>query len=237
MNIPKFQGLRDDCRCIAIDGCTSRQRSGTFRRDHCAGAMNLHMMGCSAFLSWAMPMNSSTVAVTRLVTLIAPRVAHAKLWFAWRAEVQAQRFMPIEPWSVNALKQRLMASTPDLADQDKQEHRWIVQVGAEIAGIVSILRPVYRQGHAEISYHLAEAHQGRGIGTEAVTQLVNYVFDQTDLVRLFALISVENRASRKLVEKLGFVHEGTLRSHFVINGKRVDQCVYGLLEKEWKRRR
>lgn len=182
-------------------------------------------------------MKSSTVVDSRSVTLIAPRVAHAKLWFAWRAEPLAQRFMPIEPWSVNALKRRLLASKPDLADPDKQEHRWIVQVGEESAGIVSILRPVYRQGHAEISYHLAEAHQGQGFGTQAVTQLVNYVFEQTDLVRLFALISVGNRASRNLVEKLGFVHEGTLRSHFMIQSRRVDQCVYGLLEKEWKRRR
>ena len=145
--------------------------------------------------------------------------------------------MPIEPWSVNALKQRLLASTPDLANQEKQEHRWIVQVDAENVGIVSILRPVFRQGYAEISYHLAEAHQGKGIGTQAVTQLIDYVFEQTDLARLFALISVGNRASRNLVEKLGFVHEGTMRGHFVIHGKRIDQCVYGLLRKEWKRRR
>ncbi len=145
--------------------------------------------------------------------------------------------MPLEPWSVHALKQRLLASTPDLADQEKQEHRWIVQVGAESAGIVSILRPVFRQGYAEISYHLAEAHQGKGIGTQAVTQLVDHVFEQTELMRLFALISVGNHASRGLVQKLGFVHEGTLRGHFVIRGKRVDQCVYGLLRKEWKRRR
>jgi len=145
--------------------------------------------------------------------------------------------MPIEAWSVNALKQRLLASRPDLTDQEKQEHRWIVQFGAESVGIVSILRPVFRQGYAEISYHLAEAQHGRGIGTAAVTQLVDYVFGQTDFMRLFALISVGNRASRALVEKLGFVHEGTLRSHFIVRGKRVDQCVYGVLRKEWKRRR
>ena len=144
--------------------------------------------------------------------------------------------MPIEPWSVNALKQRLLASTPDLTDQEKQEHRWIVQADAETAGIVSILRPAFRHGYAEISYHLGEAHQGKGIGTQAVTQLIDYVFAQTDLVRLYALISVGNRASRNLVEKLGFAHEGTLREHFVICGKRVDQCVYGLLRKEWRRR-
>jgi ribosomal-protein-alanine N-acetyltransferase len=182
-------------------------------------------------------MKSSTELSSRSVTLIAPRVLHAKMWFAWRNEAQAQRYMPIETWSLHALKQRLLASTPDFSDQEKQEHRWIVQAGAESAGIVSILRPVFRQGYAEISYHVAEAYQGRGIGTEAVTQLIDHVFEQTELVRLFALISVGNRASRSLVEKLRFSHEGTLRGHFIIQGKRVDQCVYGLLRKEWKRKR
>jgi [ribosomal protein S5]-alanine N-acetyltransferase len=156
------------------------------------------------------------------------------MWFAWRNEPRAKQFMPFEPWSLNALRQRLLASTPDLGDLEKQEHRWIVQAEGQCAGIVSILRPVCRQGYAEISYHLAEAYHGRGIGTQAVAQLVDCVFEQTELVRLFALISVGNRPSRGLAEKLGFVHEGTMRGHFIIGDKRVDQCVYGLLRKEWK---
>jgi ribosomal-protein-alanine N-acetyltransferase len=188
-------------------------------------------------MSLVMPMNPQASTVSPSVRLIAPRALHARLWLAWRNERRARRFMPLEPWSLNVLRQRLLASTPDLTDENKQEHRWIVQVGRECAGIVSILRPAFRQGHAEVSYHLAEAFQGRGIGTEAVTNLVDCVFEQTELVRLFALISVGNQPSRGLAEKLGFVHEGTLRSHFVIDGKRVDQCVYGLMRKEWKRRR
>jgi ribosomal-protein-alanine N-acetyltransferase len=159
------------------------------------------------------------------------------MWFAWRSEPQALRYMPIEPWPVTALKNRILASIPDLSDHEKQEHRWIVECGDESVGMVSVLRPAFYQGYAEISYHLGEAYHGKGIGTEAVTQLVQHVFEQTDLVRLFAYISVGNRASRKLAEKLGFVHEGTLRSHFVIRGRRVDQCLYGLLRKDWKRMR
>lgn len=182
-------------------------------------------------------MNFSPPPDSPLIRLIAPRPMHAKLWFAWRNEARAQRHMPIEPWSVNALKKRLEAAIPNLTDLHQQEHRWIVQAGSESAGIVSILRPAFRHGHAEISYHLADAYQGRGIGTAAVTQLVDLVFEQTELSRLFAFISVRNRPSRCLAEKLGFVHEGTLRSHFVIRGKLVDQCLYGLLRNEWKRRR
>jgi [ribosomal protein S5]-alanine N-acetyltransferase len=195
-----------------------------------------HKMRRSTALLRVMPMKSKAATGNPSVRLVAPRAHHAKMWFAWRSEPLAQRYMPIEPWTVSALKKRLLASEPDLADEEKQEHRWIVQYGRKSVGIVAVLRPVFRQRHAEISYHLAEAHQGKGIGTEAVTLLVANVFEQTDFTRLFAYISISNRASRALAEKLGFVHEGTLRSHFIIRGRLVDQCVYGLLRKDWQRK-
>lgn len=204
------------------------------RREDCTDELKSHKMGRSAFPSRIVSMKISGPTNSPSISLVAPRPMHAKLWFAWRNEAQARRNMPIEPWSINALKKRLDAAKPDLSAPDQQEHRWIVQVDAESAGIVSILRPVVRHGYAEISYHLAEAYQGRGIGTAAVARLIDLVFDQTEYRRLFALISVRNQPSRCLAEKLGFVHEGTLRGHFVIGGRPVDQCVYGLLRKEWK---
>jgi ribosomal-protein-alanine N-acetyltransferase len=168
-----------------------------------------------------------------MIQLVPPRSAHAHLWYEWRNEPAAQRFMPIDPWSVDALRKRILASVPDLADHEKQEHRWIVQWQGEHVGIVGLLRPAWRLGYAELSYHLAQAYHRKGIATRAVTALIDRVFEETALVRLFAFISVDNRASRRLAEKLGFVHEGTLREHFLIQGRRVDQCVYGLLRREW----
>ncbi|MDI1448009.1 GNAT family protein [Polyangium sp. 6x1] len=180
-----------------------------------------------------MTMALSAVPRASQVQLVPPRAAHAPLWFGWRSETHAQRHMPIEPWSVDALRRRLVASTPDLADPEKQEHRWIVQWQDECVGIVSILRPSFRLGHAELSYHVAQAHHRRGIAPQAVAALIDRVFEQTDLARLHAYISEPNRPSRRVAEKLGFVHEGTLREHFMIHGRRVDQCVYGLLRREW----
>lgn len=145
----------------------------------------------------------------------------------------ARRFMPLEPFSESALRRRLAASKPDLADEEKQEHRWIVVHGDEPVGVVALLRPSFRLGNAEVSYHIGEAFHRKGIATRALSALVQMVFEQTRLERLFAFISEGNRGSRRLAEKLGFVHEGTLREHFPIQGKRVDQCLYGLLRRDW----
>jgi len=167
------------------------------------------------------------------VHLVPPRAAAAQLWYGWRNEPHAQRYMPIEPWSLDALRRRLVASMPDLSDLEKPEHRWLVMWQDEYVGIVGLHRPSFRLGHAEISYHLAEAHHRRGIATQAVSALCDRVFEETNLARLFAFVSENNRPSRRLLEKLGFVHEGTMREHFQIHGRRVDQCVYGILRREW----
>ncbi len=180
-----------------------------------------------------MPMALSSDPRPSMIQLVPPRAAHAHLWFEWRNEPPAQRFMPIDPWSVETLRKRIVSSVPDLGDHEKQEHRWIVQWQGEHVGIVGLLRPAWRLGYAEISYHIAQAYHRKGIATRAVTALIDRVFGETDLVRLFAFISVDNRGSRRLAEKLGFVHEGTMREHFLIQGRRVDQCVYGLLRREW----
>ena len=51
--------------------------------------------------------------------------------------------------------------------------------------------------------------------------------------REIAHIAEENVASQRLIEGVGFYHEGTLREHYIIQGRRVSERVYGLLRDEW----
>ena len=89
-------------------------------------------------------------------------------------------------------------------------------------------------GEGAVGYLIGEAHQSRGLGTRAVRLLVGHLFQETPLRRLQALVSVENLPSQKLLRRLGFAFEGTLRQHFVIQGKPVDEMVFAVLREEWK---
>jgi len=71
------------------------------------------------------------------------------------------------------------------------------------------------------------------LGRAAAGALVDMAFADSELRRLYATISVGNEESRRIVERLGFVHEGTLRRHHLIEGQYVDQWFYGLLREEW----
>ncbi|NLS84785.1 MAG: GNAT family N-acetyltransferase [Ruminococcaceae bacterium] len=87
---------------------------------------------------------------------------------------------------------------------------------------------------AEMGYYIAEPFWGQGIGTSAVRQLVNYVFENSDILRIYAEPFAYNTGSCRVLEKNGFVYEGTLRQNAVKNGKIIDMKMYSLIKKERK---
>ena len=96
---------------------------------------------------------------------------------------------------------------------------------------------VYRQKNihrqtAEMGYYLAEAYWGKGIMTDAVKQVCEYVFQNSDILRIYAEPFAYNTGSCRVLEKAGFQYEGTLRNHAVKNGKVIDMRMYSLLREE-----
>lgn len=82
---------------------------------------------------------------------------------------------------------------------------------------------------AEMGYYVAEPYWGQGIASSAVQQLCRHVFETTDILRIFAEPFAHNIASCRVLEKSGFVYEGTLRKNAVKNGAVVDMKLYALV--------
>jgi RimJ/RimL family protein N-acetyltransferase len=53
--------------------------------------------------------------------------------------------------------------------------------------------------------------RGQCYATDASRALVGYLFDGYPCQRIGAFVDVENAPSRRVLEKIGFDHEGTLR--------------------------
>ena len=79
---------------------------------------------------------------------------------------------------------------------------------------------------AELGYYIGEPYWGRGFATSAVKQVCQYVFDHSDILRIFAEPFAYNAASCRVLEKAGFQFEGTLRSNAVKNGEVLDMKLY-----------
>ena len=85
-----------------------------------------------------------------------------------------------------------------------------------------------------IGYCLDDAAWGQGFATEAADALLHWAFDTLDLNRVQAETDTRNTASGRVLEKLGFVREGTLREDCIVDGVVSDSWVYGLLRRQWK---
>lgn len=85
---------------------------------------------------------------------------------------------------------------------------------------------------AEVGYWLGEDYWNRGIMSEAVILLVDYVFRETEIIRLFASVYDYNHASMKVLEKAGFTRQAILRDAAIKNGQVIDMYYYDLIKRE-----
>lgn len=86
---------------------------------------------------------------------------------------------------------------------------------------------------ARLSYWLGQAYWNRGYGTEVVTALLEYGFNSLKLHRIYAPHFHTNPASGRVLQKVGMIHEGHLREHYLRFGERIDVELYGMLRQEF----
>ncbi len=82
---------------------------------------------------------------------------------------------------------------------------------------------------AEVGYLIAPEQQGNGYATESLRTVIDWGALQFEMHKYIALCCHENLASRKVLENVGFVQEGTLRQNTCINQQWFDDCYFGLL--------
>ena len=122
-----------------------------------------------------------------------------------------------------------------LSADENETFAFAIIVDDMVIGSIGIFRQdnIHRQT-AELGYYIAEEYWGKGIMTEAVKQICEYVFGNSDIIRIYAEPFAYNIASCRVLEKAGFQYEGTLRSNAVKNSKVIDMKMYSLLKEEIK---
>ena len=113
----------------------------------------------------------------------------------------------------------------------EQTYVWAITVNNVAVGSISAFRKdnIHRLT-AEMGYYLAEEYWGKGVMTEVIKQVCGYIFVNTDIVRIFAEPFADNTASCRVLEKVGFVCEGTLRKNAIKNGNLIDTKLYAILK-------
>jgi [ribosomal protein S5]-alanine N-acetyltransferase len=104
---------------------------------------------------------------------------------------------------------------------------WAITCQDRFCGVIGYTpqEDVYRFS-AEIGYWLGESHWGRGLATAAIRALVDHMFHQTDILRVYAKVFAFNTASMRALEKAGFHHEGVAVKHVFKNARFWDEHQY-----------
>ncbi|HEX9549349.1 MAG TPA: GNAT family protein [Acidimicrobiales bacterium] len=91
--------------------------------------------------------------------------------------------------------------------------------------------------NAYVGYWIDEAQAGNSFVPEAVVVVFRFAFEELALHRLQIAIIPRNRASRRVVEKLGVREEGVALRYLEINGTWEDHVRYAITAEEWWERR
>lgn len=108
-------------------------------------------------------------------------------------------------------------------------------IDKQVVGSIGIVTKtdIYRKNF-EIGYFLSEENWGKGIGTKAIKAATSYAFKNFDIVRVYAEPFADNAASRKALDKAGFILEATLKRNVIKNGIIKDSCIYSVLKEEFR---
>ena len=180
-----------------------------------------------------MPLATPTLHSARLV--LRPFAgADADDLFALHGNPHVLRYWDSPPWSDPHRAERFIAACRQMADEDTGV-RLAIDLASEARFIgwcsVTGWNPDFRS--ARLTYVLDDAAWGHGYATEAVHALLVWAFPTLNLNRVQAETDTRNVASVRVLTKLGFELEGTLRQDCIVNGEVSDSFVFGLLRQDW----
>jgi [ribosomal protein S5]-alanine N-acetyltransferase len=155
--------------------------------------------------------------------------------FALQSNAHVLRYWDSPPWRDRARSERFIKVCRQMTEEGTGARVAVDRVsdGAFIGWChLSKWNPDHRS--ASLGYCFSEAAWGYGYATEAARALLRWALDTLDLNRVQAETDTRNVASARVLKKLGFVREGTLREDCVVNGEVSDTWVYGLIRRDWQ---
>ena len=167
------------------------------------------------------------IATTQLV-LRRPRMSDADdIFDNYAADPEVTRYVTWRPYTDRSEVAPFLQSR--LARWDSgEEHSWVIKRPQEDR-IIGMIGCRVREHAADIGYVMSRNYWNRGYTTEAAKAIVDWASNLKFVYRVWAVCDVENKASSRVLEKVGMQREGILRRYIVhpnLSPEPRDCCVY-----------
>jgi ribosomal-protein-serine acetyltransferase len=151
-----------------------------------------------------------------------------------RAELEKYVIGPARLHSVQDVEQLI-----ERAKQQRREHRGyflgiFLEEGKQLVGYVNLHGIGGRNRSGEVGYWVRTSQAGKGIATVATALILLFGFKELKLHKIVLRAAVDNPASWRIAEKLGFAYEGTQRHELSLPRGWVDLKCYSMLEAEYR---
>ncbi len=169
------------------------------------------------------------------VVLRAPRVRDFEAWSTLRTHSHSY-LQPWEPlWPSDdlergAFRRRLATYAREIDAGNSYPFFIFDALSDQLTGAITLHN--VRRGVAQtatLGYWIGEPFAGQGRMTAAVRTVIDFAFRGLGLHRLEAACVPDNEASRRVLLKSGFAHEGTARAYLKINGVWRDHLLFGMI--------
>lgn len=121
-----------------------------------------------------------------------------------------------------------------LQDYEKEStYNWAIEYEGEMIGSISVMSVDDLRNNCEVGYCIGYDYWNKGITSEALAAVIEFLFEEVGMHRVLAKHDVENPASGEVMKKCGMTYEGRFREYYLrYDGSYSDAIVYGVVNEE-----
>ncbi len=130
----------------------------------------------------------------------------------WAKNPTVCKFLTWEHHDCVETTQKVLTSWINAYETETQ-YNWAIvsKATSKVIGSISVVDMSQKHRNCEIGYCIGENYWNKGIATEALKTVINYMFDVVGMHRIQAKHDAKNPASGKVMEKSGMNFEGTMK--------------------------
>lgn len=136
---------------------------------------------------------------------------------------------PVRPASLSAAEARFERH---LTDRPPDLLELAVVADDKVIGQAQLHSIDYFSRRCELGIALGQRYWNRGFGQDAVRTIVDYGFDVLNMNRVGLRVVADDERAVAAYRKAGFVEEGRLRQHAMVQGELHDDLVMGILRED-----
>jgi RimJ/RimL family protein N-acetyltransferase len=157
----------------------------------------------------------------------------------WTHDLSLQRSLsrkPAMPLSIAQMKKKYETIEKQVEESKNLFHFTIRSLeDGRLLGFVSIEGIEWTHGTGSLKLAIGDpAERNKGFGSDALTLMLHYAFNELNLHRLSAVVTEDNPGALKFFKKFGFIVEVRRRKAILRDGQTWDAIHLGLLRNEWQ---